>query len=135
VLEDLYIKTYEKRNGTILSVPVIKFRSAFTGPQEVAVTQYWQKDPYTPTSPQQMIPKGLRFQCMYFTVDLPPCLHPVVDFFVSTGTNDPVWEPYSETESFEATNFTDWPDTIEWSESKPYMGGYLVTEWVINKPS
>jgi hypothetical protein len=134
VLEDLYIKTYQKRNGTVLSVPVIKYRSAFTGPQEVDVTQYWQKEPYVPVSPQQMLPEGFRFQCMYFTVDMPPCLHDTVNFAVSTGTNDPVWENYSETDSFPATNHITWPASITWSESKPYMGGYLVTEWVINRP-
>jgi hypothetical protein len=134
VLEDLYIKTYQKRNGTVLSVPVIKYRSAFTGPQEVGVTQYWQKEPHVPVSPQQMLPEGFRFQCMYFTVDMPPCLHDTVNFAVSTGTNDPVWENYSETDSFPATNHITWPASITWSESKPYMGGYLVTEWVINRP-
>ena len=135
VLTHLYFKTYRKRNGTILVVPVVKFKEGFNGPQKVDVTQYWQKTPIEPISPTQMIPEGFRFQCMYYTIDVPPCLHDEVDFLVSTGTNDPVWEFIAETESFEATNFIDWPDSIGWRESKPFRGGYLVTDWIINKPS
>jgi hypothetical protein len=134
VLKSVELKTYPRRSGTPMVVPVLRFKEGFKGPQEVEVKQYWQKEPVIPTSPSVMIPEGFRHQTPYYTVDAPPCLHDTITFTTTTGTTDPVWENISETETFDPTNFTDWPDFVSWKESKPYMGGYIITEWKLNKP-
>lgn len=135
VLIGIEYETYTKRSGGLMVVPHVTYKEGFNGPQIATATQYWQKSPITPVSPQQMIPRGFFFQCPYFSINAPPCLHSDVTFIVNTGTVDPIWEPASYTRTFPATNFVDWPEQIEWVESKPYNGGYIVTKWVINSPS
>lgn len=134
VLLSVTFKTYPRRRGSPLVVPVLRFKQGYSGPQAATAVQYWQLGAITPTSPSPMIPEGFRHQDCYYTIDVPPCLHDEITLTTTTGTEDPIWEFISESETFDATNFTDWPDTITWIESKPYAGGYLVTEWTINKP-
>jgi len=135
VLTSIYVKVFERRDGGTIQVPVYKFKQGYSGPQQAFATQYWQKDPVTPTSPIQMIAEGISYQNMKWGINIPPCLHPEVTLGINTGTVDPIWKFITDTDTFPATNYTDWPESITWVESKPYQGGYLITEWIVNSPA
>lgn len=135
VLQEITYKTFQRRNGTQIIVPIIKYKKGYSGPQVVSVRQYWSLTPVTPIPPVQMIPEGFRYQNPYFTVGVEPCLHGSITFTTTIGTTDPIWLPASDTETFAATNLTDWPESIVWVESKPFRGGYVVTEYTLNKPA
>jgi len=134
VLQSVTYQVYSKKNGGQLIVPIVRYKEGYSGPQLVTVTQYWQKDAIVPVSPLQMIPRGFTYINPYFDLKVPPCLHGEITMTLTIGTEDPVWELGSFSETFDATNYTDWPSSIEWVESKPYNGGYLVTEYTINSP-
>ena len=135
VLQSIELRAFGRRNGSSLVVPVIRIRQGFAGPQQANVRQYWQKDPVTPTPPPSMIPEGFIQQTPYYTLNVPPCLHPEVTLSVTSGTEDPVWVYFGVSDVFPATNYVDWPESVTWLESKPYQGGYLVTEWTVERPA
>lgn len=135
VLESVSFKTWPKRDGTSFYVPNLKFKEGFTGPQVADVEQYWSLTEPVVTDPQQMIPRGFRYQSVFVTIDCPPCLHETQTFTATTGNTDPVWKYNADSETFPATTPTDWPTSITWTESKPNNGGYLVTKWTVKRPA
>lgn len=134
VLTDLTFKVWASKVGRDVTYVVPRYKRGFYGPQAASVVQYWQQDAPTIVSPTHMIPQGFNYNCPLYNVSVPPCLHSKITLFCNIGTVDPDWEQQSDSEAFEATNLTDWPDSITWTESKPYRGGYIVTETTINKP-
>jgi hypothetical protein len=136
VLLSITLTEWTARNsrGPVI-YPDYTVKKGFSGPQIATVVQFWQKDPYTPAPPVQMIPEAMDFQSPLFSIGIPPCLHDETEFFCNIGTTDPQWEPQSYSKTFDATNFVDWPDTITWEAVQPYRGGYLVTSYTLAKPA
>lgn len=136
VLVSIILTEWTARNGrgTVI-YPDYVVKKGFSGPQIATVSQFWQKDPYTPAAPVQMIPEGMQFQSPLFSISIPPCLHGETTFFCNIGTTDPEWESQSYSRTFDATNYTDWPDSITWEAVQPYRGGYLVTSYTLNRPT
>jgi len=135
VLKSVSFKTWPKRDGTAVSLPVLEFKQGFTGAQVAEVEQYWSLTEPVVTPPTQMIPEGFNYQNIYYSVDCPPCLHTSQTFTATSGTTDPVWKYNVDTKTFPATTPTDWPASITWTESKPNNGGYLVTKWTVRRPN
>jgi hypothetical protein len=134
VLESLRVTEWPRRDGTSAFFPIVKLKQAFNGPQLVTASQSWQATAPTITPPQQMIPEGFSFLNPLYSFRVPPCLHDTIELYITTGTSDPIWDYGFESETFAATNYVDWPETIEWTEVKPYRGGYLVTTYTLNRP-
>jgi hypothetical protein len=134
VLKSVRFKTWPKRDGTTVYLPVLDFKQGFTGAQVADVEQYWSLQPAEVIDPTQMIPEGFNYQSIYVTIDCPPCLHGEQTFIANSGTTDPVWKYNVDTETFPATSPADWPESITWTESKPNNGGYLVTKWTVKRP-
>ena len=116
-------------------IPQVEYKEGFTGPQVVQVKQYWSKIPVAVIPPITMIPQGFTFRCPLFGLSVKPCLHPAIPIVVSTSPDDPEWEYTAVSRTFAPTNYVDWPNEIFWRESKPYRGGFLITEHTLNKPS
>lgn len=121
--------------GRIIAIPDFTFKQGFSGPQVAHVRQWWQLESPTVTSPNQMIPEGAKFDSPLVRWSIPPCLHEEITGTCFIGAGDPEWFAAAYSKVFPATNFTDWPDNIVWTESKPYNGGYIVTEYTLNRPS
>lgn len=135
VLQSILFDVYDHKSGGSAIYPSAFYKEGFTGPQKAEVTQYWQKTAPTVIPQLQMIPQGFQFACPLYNLRVSACLHPAVTLTCNIGTEDPDWEMAAVSRTFAATNYLDWPEQVFWRESKPYMGGYLVTEYTIQKPS
>ena len=124
-----------KISGTVETLPDFTFKQGFSGPQKATVRQWWQLAPPTVTSPEQMIPEGATFNTPLLQFSIPPCLHGEIEAHCNIGSEDDEWESAYYSKTFPATNLTDWPETVVWVESNPYNGGYIVTEYTLDKPS
>lgn len=135
VLKSITLTEWTARNGRgSVIYPDYIVKRGFSGPQVATVVQWWQSTPYSPSPPIQMIPEGMDFQSPLFSIRIPPCLHGETTFYCNIGTTDPEWESQYYSRTFDATNYVDWPDSITWTEVRPYRGGYLVSEYTLNKP-
>ncbi|MEY3895828.1 MAG: hypothetical protein RLZZ214_1348 [Verrucomicrobiota bacterium] len=134
ILLGIVYKIWNRKDGGSDIFPVVRMKQGFSGPQLATVNQWWQATEPSVTSPQQMIPEGFQYHCPRFSLNVPPCLHTAQTITVVAGTADPVYEYTTDTETFPATNVTTWPASITWTESKPYMGGYIVTAYTVNRP-
>lgn len=110
-------------------------KDAYSGPCLATIAESWAKDPQTLTVPDQMQPRGIEWDFIFSRGSIQPTLHAEITLIETTGNNHPKY-PYQETsETFPATNFTDWPDTLVASASQvPYRGGYKLTTITIAKP-
>jgi hypothetical protein len=136
VLLSLDFVTWERKGGAGSVVyPLPRYKQGFTGPQAVQVRQWWQKAQPTPIIPISMIAEGIQFWSPLYKISIPPCLHFTIPLRCNIGSSDPDWEPQNFTQTFPATNVTDWPAQIVWTESKPYLGGFLMHRYTLNRPS
>lgn len=135
VLEYINLKSWPRRDGRLDKVFAdVRFKEGYSGPQKMTVRQWWQSEPYEVEPPIPMLSVGFAYESPLFSIRIPPCLHGVVSFTTSIGTDDPTYTTAYEEWSTPATNLTDWPDSVQWVESKPHAGGYQVTEYTILKP-
>lgn len=134
VLTNYAFTFWGQNGGRIVALPDFTFKQGFSGPQVAHVRQWIQLEPPTVTSPNQMIPEGAKFNTPLVDFTIPPCLHGDIVASCIIGPNDPEWNTATYTKTFSATNFTDWPEEIVWTESDPYNGGYRVTEYTLSRP-
>jgi hypothetical protein len=135
VLTALDFVTWTRKDGRTVIQPIVRYKQGFSEPQTVRVRQWWQKNQPPVIVPVSMISEGIQFWCPLYNISIPPCLHSTVVLRCNIGSSDPDWAPQSFVQSFPATNVTDWPESIVWTESKPYLGGYLIFEYTLNRPS
>jgi len=135
VLTALDFVTWTRKDGRTVIQPIVRYKQGFSEPQTVRVRQWWQKNQPQVIVPVSMISEGIQFWCPLYNISIPPCLHSTVVLRCNIGSSDPDWAPQSFVQSFPATNVTDWPESIVWTESKPYLGGYLIFEYTLNRPS
>jgi hypothetical protein len=136
VLQYIHLETWTaKNNRGSVTYPDYIVKKGFSGPQIATVQQWWQKSAYSPSTPIQLIPESMEFQSPLFSIRIPPCLHDSYTFSCVIGTEDPEWESQSYSRTFDATNYTDWPDSITWEAVQPYRGGYLVSSYTLDKPA
>lgn len=135
VLLGITFKTWEAKSGESVIYAIPRFRRGFNGPQVATVTKYWSKANPGEVAAVSMVEEGFHYQCPLFTVRVDPCLHQAITITCNIGTSDPDWESATDSETFAATNLTDWPDSLFWRECQPYAGGYMVTEYTVPKPA
>jgi hypothetical protein len=136
VLLGISFKTWARKGGAGSVVyPVPRFKKGFYEHQTATVTQYWQKAQPTIIPRPTMVAEGFSYRCPLYSISVPPCLHQSITLSCSIGTNDPDWESASDAETFSATNYTNWPEEIFWRLSEPYLGGFIVTEYRLPRPS
>ena len=129
---DFVTWTSKRRGATIYPIP--RYKEAYSGPQLVQVEQWWQKDQPTHVVPVSMVAEGIQFWSPLLKISIPPCLHPTFTLFCNIGSDDPDWEAQNFSQTFPATNLPDWPNQIIWTESKPYLGGFLMHRYTLNRP-
>ena len=82
-----------------------------------------------------MLPEPCVFQTPIATVNVPPTLHEQILVSATTGSNHPVYNYIGTRWLFNATNYTDWPESLVIADSqKPYRGGYLREKITAYKP-
>jgi hypothetical protein len=135
VLLGITFKIWQGKNGRgDVVYPIPRWKAGFRSPQAVQVNQYWQLTQPVVIPTPQLVTDGFRYQCPLYSITIPPCLHTTQVLSCTISSSDPDWESQTDSEVFPATPYTDWPDEVFWRENKPYLGGYLVTEYTLQKP-
>jgi hypothetical protein len=99
----------------------------YNGPTKFQVDEYWSKTPVTLPTIDKMIPKEITFQGANYNVQLAPTLHPETYFTDNIGTSDPEFHEGTYGQTFAATNFTEWPETLVVNANQtPFRGGYRI---------
>ena len=136
---DGYTWTRKNGGGDTVIFPRYK-RHAYSGPTKVEVTLFWSKEQFSSagttdgtdggnlnlTNVIPMHPVPISFVSPLESLNVGPTLHTEIDVMITTGTDHPVWELAGAQFTYEATNYTDWPDSLIISDTqKPYRGGWL----------
>jgi len=136
VLTNFWVETVESKNtaGLFYYFPRMLFKQGFTGPQRAKVKQWWQKSKPVIPKPIIMVPSGTTFRSTFYDFTLPPCLHPKMTLGGTIGSRNPEYKVALDQMVLPATNFTDWPKEVSWTETKLYKGGFLCTQTTIESP-
>ena len=136
VLTNFWVETIESKNtaGLFYYFPRMLFKQGFTGPQRAKVKQWWQKSKPAIPEPIIMVPSGTTFRSTFYDFTLPPCLHPKMTLGGRIGSKNPEYKVAVDQMVLPATNFTDWPKQVSWTETKLYKGGFLCTQTTIESP-
>ena len=136
VLTNFWVETIESKNtaGLFYYFPRMLFKQGFTGPQRAKVKQWWQKSKPVIPKPIIMVPSGTTFRSTFYDFTLPPCLHPKMTLGGTIGSRNPEYKVSVDRMVLPATNFTDWPKQVSWTETKLYKGGFLCTQTTIESP-
>jgi len=136
VLTNFWVETIESKNtaGLFYYFPRMLFKQGFTGPQRAKVKQWWQKSKPAIPEPIIMVPSGTTFRSTFYDFTLPPCLHPKMTLGGTIGSKNPEYKVAVDQMVLPATNFTDWPKQVSWTETKLYKGGFLCTQTTIESP-
>jgi hypothetical protein len=82
-----------------------------------------------------MLPTPLECEFPLTSLNIPACLHQAITFTEVIGTNHPTLAYTTATRTFDATNYTDWPNTIVGQFTQtPYQGGFRIESVLIYKP-
>lgn len=129
VLQDIELVTWNKRAGGswIIGVPkYTKFR--YSGPCKARVVTKWKATKWAeadigPDVPPLPVP--ISFATPYFSISVPACLHPAINYSWTNGTEDDVFEFTAANLVQPATNRTTWESFILEDTQEPSKGGYL----------
>jgi len=143
VLSGIIVDRWTRRDGGAdpVEYPIYK-RGAYSGPTRVEVKIYWKDTPWEIIDASDsnsasgsdtklalikpMHPEPILFQSPIASVSVPPTLHERFRFRASTGSDHPVYTYKGTTWTYEATNYTDWPDELVIQDSqRPFRGGFL----------
>jgi hypothetical protein len=110
-------------------------RRAWSGSCRTKIRVWWQKSPPIVNPIEAMQPTEIRVSWPIGTIVVPPCLHGRYDFNGTTGDNNPDYGPANFQMVVDATNYTDWPESLLISsENEPYKGGFRCTEVIVYSP-
>ena len=138
VLDRIVVDRWTRRDGGAdpVEYPIYK-RGAYSGPTRVEVKIYWKDTPWgigtsadgTDTELaliKPMNPEPILFQSPIASVSVPPTLHERFRIVAGTGTSHPIYTYKGTTWTYNATNYTDWPDELVIQDSqRPFRGGFL----------
>lgn len=135
VLLGISFKVWDRKEGAGSAVyPIPRYKKGFYEPQTATVSQYWQKAVPTIVPRPLMVAEGFTYRCPLYSITVPPCLHSTIRLECNINSSDPDWASATDAEVFAATRYTDWPDEIFWRLAEPFLGGYLVTEYRLQRP-
>lgn len=109
-------------------------KEAYNGPVKVQVTQTWSQTAPGAVIPVAMQPEAMTWNGYLTRGSIPRCLHGLLSITEQTGTNHPVFPLATNTWTWPATNYTDWPATITVTTVTNWNMGYLKTEKVYYAP-
>jgi hypothetical protein len=99
---------------------------AYNGPCRATIVESWSLTTPAVGTVTSMVETPIVYQGVFFSVSIPACLHGTITFVESSGTNNPNYDNFSRTQTFNPTNYTLWPSSILGASSvTPYKGGYL----------
>ena len=138
VLSGIVVDRWTRRDGGAdpVEYPIYK-RGAYSGPTRVQVKIYWKDTPWTIGTTadgsdtelaliKPMNPEPILFQSPIASVSVPPTLHERFRIVAGTGTSHPIYTYKGTTWTYNATNYTDWPDELVIQDSqRPFRGGFL----------
>jgi hypothetical protein len=103
------------------------FRYAYNGPCRAEKVEQWSAGPPPLIVPGVLDPMPISYKGLNVEFSIPACLHSTVTITETAGSSDPVWVSGTGfTQTFPATNFTDWPASIVASYSvRRIYGGYM----------
>jgi hypothetical protein len=148
VLHYIADENWTRRDGGTDTIvyPIYK-KGAYSGPTKVKVELFWRVDAFVGTGTSKegtfedlarinpMLPEPCVFQTPIATVNVPPTLHEQILVSATTGSSHPVYDYIGTRWLFNATNYTDWPESLVIADSqKPYRGGYLREKITAYKP-
>ena len=138
VLDRIVVDRWTRRDGGAdpVEYPIYK-RGAYSGPTRVEVKIYWKESEWTIGTTadgsdtelaliKPMNPEPILFQSPIASVSVPPTLHERFRIVAGTGTSHPIYTYKGTTWTYNATNYTDWPDELVIQDSqRPFRGGFL----------
>lgn len=137
VLDTIDFMDWTRRDGGVDIRPAVRFNpEQYSGPCKVTITKQWKKTPFTLGTVVQLLPTRINYSAPFFELNVPECLHGVVEAVCDIGTSDPEYSQNTGSKRyFSATNYTAWPESFTIEDSQePYAGGYLHTITVLTTP-
>lgn len=148
VLSSIAFLNWARRDGGTDIFPNYEFKPmAYSGPCDATITRTWNISPQTDLNVEKLLPTPINYGSPFFSLNIPPCLHPAVDAVCDIGNSDPVYKVNSGSiKNFPITkkssttggssDVSDWPATLRVVDSQsPFRGGFLRTVIVIEKPN
>jgi hypothetical protein len=138
VLDKIDFMNWTRRDGGVDIRPAVRFNpEQYSGPCKVTVTKQWKNTPFTLGTVVQLLPTRINYSAPFFELNVPECLHGVVEAVCDIGTSDPEYSQNTGSKRyFSATNYTAWPSSFVIEDSQePYAGGYLRTISQLQTPS
>jgi hypothetical protein len=136
VLSSIGIDTWTKaEGGSEMYLQPFYSREAYRGPCRATVVERFYINSPIVNAPQVMLPLPINVQTPIAGINIGPTLHDNIPFFITNGTEDPVYDYINIAFNFPATNFSDWPaSVIAYDQARPFRGGYLRTTVTIYQP-
>jgi hypothetical protein len=138
VLNTIDFLNWTRNDGGVDIRPAVRFNpEQYSGPCKVTITRQWKKSPFTLGNVIQLIPSRINYSAPFFELNIPECLHGVIQAVCDIGTSDPEYTQNTGSRRyFSATNYTEWPATFTIEDSQePYAGGFLRTTSVLQTPT
>ena len=111
-------------------------KKEYIGPCRATYRRSWSKNAPSVVVPKMMIPDAMVYDGILASFSIPPCLHPYISVFETTGSNHPTYEYTTRSKSFDATYYTQWPSSIiQDVEIRRYRGGFIKEEIEVYAPT
>lgn len=143
VLDTIEFMDWVRKNGGTDIFPRLEFKpEGYQGPTLTTITRSWKSTPFTIPVVNQMQPRRIYYGCPFYTLNVPECLHGVVDCQADIGNGDETYtvnagslRTYEATTLSDGTPCTSWPATLTaFDDQEPFRGGYLRTVRVVTAP-
>ena len=138
VLKTFELLTWERKDGGEEIYPVVKFEpDAYEGPCKNEVTLTWKRTKHTIAPVVPMKPTPIHYSSPYYSLNIPACLHGLVECKCDTGNSDPIYKANTGSlKQFPATNQVEWPSggLLAYDDQEPFRGGYLRTTRTVYPP-
>ncbi len=140
VLGGITMDVWPLRSGGQEIYPrVFLSRESYRGATRATVFQQFFKDAATGEAElglhEVLNPTPLQFSCPFFSLSVGPTLHVGDSITITTGTTHPKYDYAGDTWDFDASNYTDWPESmIASDELKPFRGGFLREQVTVYRP-
>jgi hypothetical protein len=121
-------------------LPRVEFSlPAYRGPTKMTVSEWWRSTALTQSelpAIDVMLPKEIVHQGANYNLRIEPTLHGAITLIDTIGTDDPRYQTGNYSQSYPATNYTDWPTSlIVDADQVPFRGGYRIRVVTAHRPS
>ena len=121
-------------------LPRVEFSlPAYRGPTKMTVSEWWRSTPLAQSelpSIEVMLPKEIVHQGANYNLRIEPTLHGAITLIDTIGSDDPRYQTGNYSQSYTATNYTDWPTSLVADvDQVPFRGGYRIRVVTAYRPS